>query len=95
MQASLQDRVLIYFGRHPEEELTTADVATKFGVRFDSVNFRLSRLVRDELLCKGTWRPKQSKLMVYRPGPELLKLVGLAWAAEACRPVVCGNVAVA
>lgn len=58
-------RVIGFFARNPDEELTAADVAAKFQVHKTSVPSTLARAVRVGLLTRT---PDGDGLAVYRKG---------------------------
>lgn len=66
-QGSLPERVLNFFMKHQDEELSIADIAIKFEVNADGVGPTLGRAVAAGLLAK----PKDG---VFRAGPQLLGL---------------------
>ena len=89
-------RVVLFFARHPEEDLTTNDVAVKFEVRQEDVNKRLRGAVRDGLLAYKSDGPGRGKLSTYSAGPLLLSMVGVTReTVEACMAHMGDNEAVA
>jgi hypothetical protein len=71
---TLRERVLIYFGRNPDEELTSRDIAEKFNARdVREAGRALRYAVEQGLLCRE-WQTRQ--LAVYSAGPVLLREVG-------------------
>jgi hypothetical protein len=80
----LSFRVVLFFGRNPEEELTTLDIAEKFDTPVRTVEGCLHRAVRDDLLAKASRGGGRGNPSVYCAGPVLLSMVG--FAMEACAP---------
>ncbi len=78
---SLALRVLIYFARNPDEELTSVDVAEKFGVDQREVHGRLSRAVRDGVFDRTCSSVGRGNACIYAAGDALLRMIG------ACMPV--------
>jgi hypothetical protein len=71
---TLRERVLLYFGRNPDEELTSRDIAEKFDARdVREVGRALRYAVEQGLLCRE-WQTRQ--LAVYSAGPVLKAEVG-------------------
>lgn len=86
----LSFRVVLFFGRYPDEELSTLDIAVKFDTPARTVGGCLQRAVRDGMLAKDQGTGGRGKLATYTAGPMLLSMVG--FAMQACAPA--GNVAV-
>ena len=71
---TLRERVLIYFGRNVDEELTSRDIASKFEARdVREAGRALRYAVEQGLLCR---RFEARQLAVYSAGPELRREVG-------------------
>ena len=72
---TLRERVLLYFARNVDEELTSRDIAEKFDCRDVRAAGRALRYAVDQgLLCRE-WQTRQ--LAVYSAGPVLKAEVGL------------------
>lgn len=86
LQCGLSLRVVLYFARNVEEELTPDDVATKFAVPVEQIGYRLSRCLRDGMLAvRRDDRIGRGARVVYFAGPVLLELVGITKTQiEAC-----------
>ncbi len=69
---SLSFRTCIFFARNPDEWLTSADVADKYGVPSNTVSQTLQYSVESGLLRRETVANKS----VYTAGPTLRELVG-------------------
>ena len=78
---SISFRLCVYFAANPEEELTSADIVTKFGMatKTKEISNRLRKALDAEWLrivrresCPGFGRQR----MVFGAGPELLKVIG-------------------
>jgi hypothetical protein len=80
---ALAFRVALYFGRNPDEQLSTADIAVKFGVDADNVRSQLRRAVECEVIAKRSVGPGHPA--EYSAGPKLLTMIGTR--SEACMPV--------
>jgi hypothetical protein len=78
----LPQLVILFFARHPEEELTAGDISEKFDVPTRRVNKRLKAAVRDGMLVCDEGAPGRGNNSVYSAGPMLLKLIGARMAAE-------------
>lgn len=87
----LSARVVLYFNRNPEEELSALDIAEKFSVPVDDVPARLRRAVEDGSIARLARGGGPGSYAVYGPGPMLLEVLGLAM--QACAPA--GNLALA
>jgi hypothetical protein len=72
---SLSLRVMLFFARNPHEELSTRDVAEKFGVYPESVRKNLRSNVDRGLLSFDM--QLRSRGGIYRAGPLLLKTIGV------------------
>lgn len=62
---SLAERVVDWFERNPDEELTAHDIAVKFSYRRNRVHERLMVAVREGYLTRSTKRPA-----IYRRGAK-------------------------
>jgi hypothetical protein len=80
----LSFRVIMFFGRNLEEELTTLDIAEKFDVDVRDVPAMLRRAVEGKLLSRPA-RGGPGAHGTYAAGPALFHAVGVAM--EACAPV--------
>lgn len=69
--ASRAFEVLLYFASAVDEELTTADIQTRWGLRPDSVSAYLAASVRNHMLTKA----ETPQGVVYRCGPRLRSMV--------------------
>ena len=70
-------RVMLFFARNPDEELTTADIALKFAIRSEDVRNILARAVSNRLLRRdGGNSGGRGKVLVYSAGDLLLSLIG-------------------
>ena len=65
---SLAGRVCAYFYRHPDEELSTADITVKFDADSNSVSALLAGTVANGLL---TLIKKGGAMVIYSAGPKL------------------------
>ena len=74
--ASLAQRITLFFGRNPDEEMTTVDITVKFDVEISRVHKSLSPSVRDGLLHRTSIGSGRGRLTVYTAGPELLSMIG-------------------
>lgn len=93
---SLGLRVVLYFARNPDEELTTGDIAEKFDVPIGNVRTPLARQVQDGMLVRTGNGAGRGRKLVYKAGQRLLVMIGeerITMVAEACLPVSTGNVA--
>jgi hypothetical protein len=71
---TLRERVVLYFGRNPDEELTSHDVLAKWGISdVRIVRNSLRYAVRQGVITRH-WQPGQ--LAVYSAGPVLRQEVG-------------------
>ena len=71
---TLRERVILFFARHPEEELSTRDVMTKFGMlNRHAVRASLRSAVSQGVLACA-WQPGMTG--IYSAGPMLLVEVG-------------------
>lgn len=69
-------RVSIFFARNPEEELTTEDVAVKFGVNSRDVSKYLLGYCKSNVLSRRRVKlDDQWPFMVYSAGPALKALI--------------------
>jgi hypothetical protein len=71
---TLRERVLIYFGRNPDEELNTHDIIEKFGSSDVRAVGRALRYAVEQGVLSRRFETRQ--LAVYSAGPELLREVG-------------------
>ena len=70
-------RVVLFFARNPEEDLTTADVTLKFAIPAEHVRNALARAVANGLLRRnGGSTGGRGKMLVYSAGDMLLSLIG-------------------
>ena len=70
-------RVMLFFARNPDEELTTADIALKFAIRSEDVRNILARAVSNRLLRRdGGNSGGRGRVLVYSAGDLLLSLIG-------------------
>lgn len=70
-------RVVLFFARNPEEELTSADITMKFDIPADKVHGTLNRAARDGMLRRaGQHRGGRGRVLVYSAGDALLALIG-------------------
>lgn len=65
---SLVDRVLAFFEKNPDEELSRSDVAVKFELGITSVSGTLAAAVQAGLL---RWEKDDAGRWVYRAGQEV------------------------
>lgn len=71
---NLRERAILYFGRNPDEELTSHDVMAKWGLT-NAASVRNSlRYAVSQGVISCEWKPGQ--LAVYSAGPDLRKEVG-------------------
>lgn len=69
---SLAFRVVLYFARNPEEELTSSDIALKWCEReVKDISGRLRKYRAGGVLNCDT----KNKELIWSAGPELLKLI--------------------
>lgn len=90
IRLSLAYRMTVFFARNPDEELTSADVVTKFGVESTSIHRSLSASVETGLLERVSSGAGRGRLAIYSAGDELLKEIGEKTRlviANACTPV--------
>lgn len=74
MKLTLRERVLMFFARNPDEELSTHDIMEKFGILHSkSVKKGLMYAV-DQALLERRWT--LGSVAVYSAGPALLAEVG-------------------
>ena len=71
---TLRERVLLYFGRNPDEELTSRDIAEKFDARDVREAGRALRYAVEQGVLSRRFETRQ--LAVYSAGPELRREVG-------------------
>lgn len=90
---SLAQRVVLFFARNHEEEMTVVDISVKFDTPLRYVNKRLKPSLRDGMLIRTSEGPGRGLSSVYKAGPRLLFLIGETRTA-ANAPAMCGNVAV-
>lgn len=86
----LSFRVLLYFARNPEEELTAHDVSVKFEVDVVDVRPMLRRALENEWIAQPVTGGGRGNSSVYCPGPALLQMIG--FPMDGCAPA--GNVPV-
>lgn len=81
-------RVVLFFARHPEEELLSSDVALKFEIPPEQVRSRLDRAVREAMLVRQGGKQGRGNESTYCAGPVLLGLIGFrrVHVAGACVP---------
>lgn len=94
---SLALRVVLFFARNPQEELTTSDIVEKFSAPNGSqVRMLLNRHVLDEMLARTELGAGRSRQNVYKAGRKLLVMIGeerTTLVAQSCLPVMMGNIA--
>lgn len=83
-------RVVLFFNRNPEEELSALDIAEKYEVPVADVPDRLRRAVEGRMLAQIQRGGGPGSFAVYGAGPVLLEAMGIAM--QACAPA--GNLAV-
>jgi hypothetical protein len=71
---TLRERVVLYFGRNPDEELTSHDVLAKWGISDVRIVRNSLRYAVEQGVITRHWRPGQ--LAVYSAGPVLKAEVG-------------------
>jgi hypothetical protein len=71
---TLRERVVLYFGRNPDEELTSHDVLAKWGISDVRIVRNSLRYAVRQGVIACNWRPGQ--LAVYSAGPVLRQEVG-------------------
>lgn len=71
MKRSLGIRVILFFARRPDEELSFTDIALKFNVSPETVRKAMHLLVRDKWVVKS-YNYVGSRTAVVRAGPTLL-----------------------
>ena len=70
-------RVVLFFARNPEEELTTTDIALKFAIPPLNVRSTLAIAVANGMLRRsGGYNGGRGKLLIYSAGDMLLSLIG-------------------
>jgi hypothetical protein len=69
-------RVVLFFARNHDEELTTVDIRDKFGVPVEQVVNRLSRSVRNGMLARESSGPGRGNCCTYSAGWRLLEMIG-------------------
>ena len=70
-------RVVLFFARNPEEELTTTDIALKFAIPPLNVRSTLAIAVANGMLRRrGGNNGGRGKLLIYSAGDTLLSLIG-------------------
>jgi hypothetical protein len=70
------NRVLAFFTRNPEEELTTLDIVLKFEIQQNHVSGTLRRAVDEHMLNCSNSGPGRGKLSIYTAGHALLLMNG-------------------
>ena len=71
---TLRERVVLYFGRNPDEELTSHDVLAKWGISDVRIVRNSLRYAVEQGVITRQWQPGQ--LAVYSAGPVLRQEVG-------------------
>ena len=94
---TLAERLVIFFARNPDEELTTKDVVEKFDVQVPrDINSRLRDSIASGRLAVKLAGPGNGRSRVYSAGETLLYEIGerqrlvaesVAPPMEACSPV--------
>lgn len=70
-------RVVLFFARNPEEELTTTDIALKFAIPPLNVRSTLAIAVANGMLRRrGGNNGGRGKLLIYSAGDTLLSMIG-------------------
>lgn len=76
-------RVVLFFARNPEEELTSPDITLKFGIAGGDVRSALSGAVRAGMLKRSETPTRtaqrgslRGRVLVYSAGDMLLSLIG-------------------
>ena len=82
---SIAFQVVIFFARHPDEELTSLDVAEKFGASVEAVGTMLRYHVASEMLGLTRTLGGRGKAGTYRAGQRLLEMIGET-ASQAAPP---------
>jgi DNA-binding PadR family transcriptional regulator len=76
---SLVTHVAVFFALNPDEQLTAADIGTKWGVVPGNVGNTL-RYAEEKGWVRSSLEPNperiSKKIRVYTPGPRLLKEIG-------------------
>lgn len=73
---SLAQRVVLFFARNHDEEMTVVDISVKFDTPLRYVNKRLKPSLRDGMLARTAAGPGRGLAATYRAGPRLLVLIG-------------------
>ena len=81
----LSFRVLLYFARNPDEELTAHDVSVKFSVDVEDVRPMLRRALESNWIAQSATGGGRGISSIYCSGPALLEMIG--FAMDACAPV--------
>lgn len=68
--------VILYFNRNPEEELTSQDLTTKFGIPPNLIWRKLMQSVRDEMLAYDSAGAGRGRSGTWRAGQRLLAMSG-------------------
>ena len=88
--SSLPFRLALFYAVNPDEELSSGDVALKFGVPPRDVQKRLKNAVDQGIFACTAAGPGRGKQSVYTAGPVLLHMVGGKLQREmiaACMPI--------